>query len=119
MRGASAIEGDGQLGHTGPMLIISGTVTFDPDDLQALLPAALTMVEESRKEDGCIEYEFAEVLGTPGVIRIWEIWESGEHLKAHGASAHMLDWREALGAVNPLGRGLNRYEGDFEISPLN
>ena len=80
---------------------------------------ALAATLGGARGDDPIEYEFAEVLGTPGVIRIWEIWESGEHLKAHGASAHMPDWREALGAVNPLGRGLNRYEGDFEISPLN
>lgn len=76
------------------------------------------MVAESRAEDGCIEYEFAEVMGEPGVMRIFERWESRDHLTAHGQTAHMAAWREATSGVEATSRELNIYEGDIAIEPL-
>lgn len=100
------------------MLIVSGRVTYQPADLQAVLPAAQEMVAESRKEDGCIEYEFAEVIGEPGVMRIFERWESRDHLAAHAETPHMATWRAAASAVDAVSRDLFTYEGDFEVKPL-
>lgn len=100
------------------MLIVSGRVTYQPEDLASILPDALEMVAESRKEDGCIEYEFAEVLGEPGVMRIFERWESRDHLARHGQTPHMTTWRAAATTVTALSRDLNTYEGDIDMQPL-
>ena len=100
------------------MLILSGRVVYQPEDLASIRSAALEMVAASRAEDGCIEYEFSEVMGEPGVMRIFERWESREHLAVRGSTDHMATWRAAGAGIEAISRDLSIYEGEIAIEPL-
>ncbi len=100
------------------MLILSGTITMPPEDVAKITDAAVTMMQATRAEVGCIEYEFAEVIGSPGTIRVYERWESVSALLAHFEAPHMADWQKAMATVTIGSRQLARYEGIDEIIPL-
>ena len=91
---------------------------MEPEDVQAIQDAAVLMMEETRKESGCITYEFSEVIGQPGVIRIYEEWESGPHLEAHFDAPHMGPWRDAMASATVRSRSLHRYDDVGAISAL-
>ena len=52
----------------------------------------------------------AEDLLEPGLVRIYEEWESREALAAHGRSAHIAAWHKALSAVTVIERDLKLIE---------
>ena len=77
------------------MIIVSGTLRLRPESVAALRAIAEVTLRETRKEEGCILYSFAEDLLEPGLIRIYEEWETMEALDAHGRTPHIEAWREA------------------------
>ena len=100
------------------MLILSGTVKMNPGDIAVIKDAALAMVAATRAEEGCIEYEFSEVIGEPGTMRIFERWESVDASMAHFTAPHMAVWQDALKDVTVHSRDLARYKGIADIIPL-
>ncbi len=62
------------------------------DKLNEARPLMRKLVEATRQEPGCIQYNFAEDLLDPGLIRISEIWETRENLATHVASSHVQLW---------------------------
>ncbi|MDY8108559.1 putative quinol monooxygenase [Fulvimarina sp. 2208YS6-2-32] len=92
------------------MIIIAGILRIAPADLPKVRAAAETVLRRTREEDGCIVYSFAEDLLEPGLIRIYEEWESRENLAAHGKSAHVDAWHRALETVTVLERDLDIIE---------
>lgn len=92
------------------MIIISGTQQLTPEGLAKLRGDAAKVLAETRREEGCIVYSFAEDLLQPGLIRIYEEWESRDHLTRHQTSAHVAAWHAALKTVEVLGRDLTIIE---------
>ena len=64
------------------------------DDLRA---AALAMIEPTRKEDGCVQYDLHVHTSDPCRLVFYENWTSGEHLNRHLASAHFKAFAEIMG----------------------
>ena len=60
------------------MVIVAGTIEVDPADRDAFLQGRADAVRATRSEPGCIEYSFSADGIEPGLIRIFEIWESKE-----------------------------------------
>ncbi|MDE2562475.1 MAG: antibiotic biosynthesis monooxygenase [Sphingomonadales bacterium] len=95
------------------MIVVTGTVTAgDPSAFDALRGAMETMLTETRKEDGCIHYIFAIDILDPAVMVISEAWRDAEALGAHAKSAHMAEWRKAVGGAGMVGRDLKMYQAD-------
>jgi quinol monooxygenase YgiN len=92
------------------MIIVAGTIRVPPENMEALRPYALRVIEATRAEAGCMAYSFAEDLVEPGLIRIYEIWESRAHLDAHGRAPHMDPWRAAVAANGVSGRDIRGFE---------
>jgi len=92
------------------MIIVSGTLRLLPDDLAALRDVARATIEATRAESGCIVYSFADDLTEPGLVRIYEEWEDRVSLEAHGNTAHIATWREALARVKAQGAQLQLIE---------
>ena len=65
------------------MVIVAGTIEVDPKDRDAFLQGRADGVRATRTEPGCIEYSFSADGLDPGLIRIFEIWESQEALTTH------------------------------------
>ena len=53
------------------------------------------LVVETRKEEGCLQYDLIEDKDNKGVFYMIELWESEEHHFQHGGSEHLLDFRQA------------------------
>lgn len=49
----------------------------------------LDMVEKTRTEEGCVQYDLHVALDEPGRFVFYENWASPETLKAHSQSAHL------------------------------
>ncbi len=92
------------------MIIIMGTVRLPEGAMEALLPAAETMMAASRAEDGCLHYVYAQDLLDPCVIHVSERWTDQAALDAHFQTAHMQVWRKALAAVKFKSRDLLAFE---------
>ena len=91
------------------MIIVAGTIRVPPENMDAVRPHARRVIEATRSEAGCIVYSFAEDLLEPGLIRIYEIWQSREHLDAHGRAPHMDPWRAAVAANGVTGRDIKVF----------
>ncbi|MDI2130760.1 putative quinol monooxygenase [Yinghuangia seranimata] len=65
------------------MLVISGFLTFKPEDRDEVVAGLLAVSEDSRKDAGCVEYWWAEELERPNTFRFFEAWETPELFEAH------------------------------------
>lgn len=94
------------------MIIVEGWVRLDEGELDRLHDVAITMLEETRKEEGCISYCFSRAMEDPNLMRIAEVWESQDALDAHGKSAHMATFNQALGGAKILGVSVKAYPAE-------
>ena len=92
------------------MLIVAGTITVDPDQVDELRDAATVMMAATLQETGCHQYVFSESLAAAGTIQIFEIWQSADELAAHFETPHMATFQRALQNLTVHSRELHRYE---------
>ncbi len=92
------------------MLVVAGYVRIDKDHLPGAVLAARKMMEETRKEPGCISYSFAMDLLDDSVIRIFEEWDDAQALQAHFQTKHMAEFRKTLAGLNLQEMSMRRYE---------
>ena len=92
------------------MIIVTGYIRIAPQDVEAARPQARKNLEATSNEKGCLLYAYGEDILDPGLIRITERWESWDALAAHGNSAHMAVWRDALKQIGVLDRNLIAHE---------
>ena len=62
------------------------------DDLRGML---LTLIEPTRAEDGCVQYDLHVHSSDPSRFVFYENWTSQEHLDRHAASAHLKNFGAA------------------------
>ncbi len=99
------------------MLVIAGTISLDPAKRDEAIAAAVAMMEETRKEPGCISYTFSADLTSAGDFRIFEEWESQEALDAHFKAPHMAKFQGQMGGFGIRGMKVQRYEVS-SVGPL-
>ncbi len=92
------------------MIIVAGTITIGPDDLEAVRAAGADMMVATRQEEGCVEYAFSVDLADPSIVHVFEIWESQAALEAHFVAPHMAVFLEALSKVRVTNRDLSVYD---------
>jgi len=100
------------------MIIVSGILRLSPADLETVREAARATIAATRTEEGCRVYSFADDLTEPGLVRIYEEWDSRETLKAHGSTEHIRAWRETLKGVTVVEQRLKIVEVASE-EPFN
>ena len=86
------------------MILVIGRVRCEEPNRDALVEALKRMQDESRKEDGCILYAFAEDVLDPGLVRIVERWRDWPSLEAHGKAPHLDAWRKKVAEAGVLDR---------------
>jgi len=59
-----------------------------PGKLQAFLDATKELIEETRKEDGCIDYSLAQSPGDENSLVLIEHWRDQASLDAHCKTPH-------------------------------
>jgi quinol monooxygenase YgiN len=94
------------------VIIIAGSLSFDPSDREDVLASLAEVTEASRRDAGCLEYFWSEDLEAPNTFRFFECWESQELFDAHIAQPHEVAFGE---------RNLTRMTGAtasfFDASP--
>lgn len=91
------------------MIVVSGVITVDPSDHDAMASAGRVVAEASRQEAGCLEYGLWVDPDDPGRFRVFEEWVSQEALEEHFATPHFAAFGAALGNVTLRDMAVNRY----------
>lgn len=52
------------------------------------------LVSETRKEEGCMQYDLMEDKDNKGQFFIVELWENEEYLHKHSRQEHLLEFRK-------------------------
>lgn len=92
------------------MLIVAGTITFDPANTEAAKAAASKMMAATMEEPGCQDYVFSIDMSDGASIRVFEIWDSDEDLQAHFQTPHMAEFGAAIGGLGISGRDIVKYQ---------
>lgn len=77
------------------LLTVVAHFTAKPGKEEELRQTLLGLVEPTRKEEGCVQYDLHVGTGDPGKFVFYENWTSMAHLDAHSQSPHLI----ALGKV--------------------
>ena len=91
-------------------VIVAGTVRIPPENIERFRPHMIAMMTASRAEDGCAAYVYAETVGSPGLIQVFEVWRDQAALQAHVETPHMARWRAAWPELGVSDRRLVNYE---------
>jgi quinol monooxygenase YgiN len=89
----------------GIVVIVVANVTAKTgceDELRALLDR---LVDPTRAEEGCLQYDLHQSDASPTDFMFYERWASPSHLEAHLKTPHFLDVRarsEPLRAADPV-----------------
>jgi quinol monooxygenase YgiN len=98
------------------MIVVNVVIESSAAAIAALQDAIARMESMSRAEPGCDEYTFSVELNNPDILRVTERWETAEALAAHGASAHMAEFRKAMAAHPPKAMKVRYYKAE-EFEP--
>lgn len=91
------------------MLILAGTIRIGAGQRVAALTPMKTMIEETRREPGCLAYSFAFDALDDQLVRIFEVFRDEAALAAHRASPHMAAWRASFPALGISDRDMSEY----------
>jgi quinol monooxygenase YgiN len=50
------------------------------------------LIQPTRKEEGCLQYDLHRALDDPNLFLLHEVWASREHHQAHRQTPHFLRW---------------------------
>ena len=70
------------------MLKVVSRRTIKPENLEEVIEMYEEMIEETRKENGCISYEFFQDMNEPNTVAMIEEWEDQECFDAHSQTPH-------------------------------
>jgi quinol monooxygenase YgiN len=91
-------------------VLIAGTLDFVGGDVCAeIIRGAAEPIAESRKERGCIAYDWAADPLVPGRLLVFESWESEEALGAHFRHSSYLAMVAHLEAHEIIGFDVKLY----------
>lgn len=93
-------------------IVVVGQFRMPPENMEAARPLMAKVMLATRAEDGCIEYNYAEDVLDPGLIRVSEVWETREQLGAHLKTEHMAIWGQERTALGLSGRAITVFEAD-------
>ena len=79
------------------MIVVIGRVRCPEERREELQAAAERMQAESRKEDGCLRYEFYTAIADPLSFVAVEEWEDRDALERHFGQPHFQEFVQRLG----------------------
>ena len=78
------------------MIVVTGLLPFRAETFDGAFRNAAEMAARSRREPGCITYEFSEVSGLPNTLRLFEEWSDEEALLRHLQTASFSGYSTTL-----------------------
>ena len=98
------------------MLVVAGTIQFDPAKRTELEAAFDRMRAASVAEPGCIAYDAYAHRSDPGTVFIFEKWKSQEALTTHFQTPHMAAFGAAIAGCGVKSMDVKKYEVSAEGS---
>ena len=77
-------------------LTVVATVTAGPGYEDEVGEILKKLIEPTRKEEGCIDYDFHRSIENPAVYVFYENWTSKAHLDRHLETPHIKECQAAL-----------------------
>jgi quinol monooxygenase YgiN len=99
------------------MIVIAGTISFDPAKKSQATEAARALMAETRKEAGCISYGFTASIEDEGTFHIFEEWKTQADIDAHTQAPHMKAFGKVVPTLGIRGMKLQKYEVS-SVGPL-
>jgi quinol monooxygenase YgiN len=78
------------------MIVLHATVPVAPEHRVDALDVVEDLVEDSRAEDGTVDYRATTDVEDPNTVRFFEQYENQEALEAHLETDHYLEFAKAL-----------------------
>ncbi|MAC81359.1 MAG: hypothetical protein CML66_25240 [Rhodobacteraceae bacterium] len=94
------------------MIVVTGKFKLtNPASALELQQATMKTLTESRKEPGCIVYEFSQVIGEGPTFRVYEEWEDEAALAAHSQMPYVIAFNDALAKAGVEEKSVMKFEG--------
>jgi quinol monooxygenase YgiN len=91
------------------LLTVIAYMKAAPGKEDELRSALMSLIEPTSQEAGYVTYDLHEAVDDPGTFFFYENWESAEHLDAHLAAPHLVDFAERMGGLlDERGLTINR-----------
>lgn len=90
------MENDERTMETNERIVLFARLKVKKEAVETAKRAALALVEPSRDEAGCINYDFHQALDDESVFLWHETWANRAAIEAHGASAHFKEFSAAV-----------------------
>ena len=98
------------------MIVVVGHFRLPLERMVEARGAMARVMLATRAEAGCVQYNYAEDLLDPGLIRVSEVWDSRAQLTAHLQTPHMLTWGEERIALGLSGRAITVFNADDGVA---
>ncbi|MYL97101.1 antibiotic biosynthesis monooxygenase [Novosphingobium sp. FGD1] len=92
-------------------IIVAGSLRFDGDQktCEEIILSGRELILAGRAEEGCIAYDWSIDPLDPGLMHVYEEWESERALLQHFADPPYFAMREHLGRYELTGFGVQVY----------
>jgi quinol monooxygenase YgiN len=70
------------------MIVLNASIPIDPDSREAAVDAATELAQQSREEDGVIDYRVALDIEDDATLRVFEQYEDDAAVESHMESDH-------------------------------
>lgn len=94
------------------MIIVAGSVDFDPARRAAALQAAAPLLAPTRAQRGCLAYSWSADPVEPGRVHVFEAWLDEAALASHFAGEFYKGMLAVLGAHGVRGADVAKYRVD-------
>lgn len=81
---------------SGENIVLIARLKVKSEAVEAAKQAALAIVEDSRGESGCLNYDFHQAIDDETIFIWHETWMSKAAIAAHGASEHFKSFSERI-----------------------
>jgi len=94
------------------MIVMHAEMPVAPDSKEAALDLFETLAEQSRAEDGVVDYRVTTDIEAPDTVRVIEQYEDADAVEAHMSSDHFESFQAAIAPHLAGDPGLYRFEVD-------
>ncbi len=98
------------------MIVVVGQFRLPAARMNEARPVMAKVMLATRAEDGCVQYNYAEDVLDPGLIRVSEVWASRAQLTAHMQTPHMALWVQERAALGLTERSITVFEADGGVA---
>jgi quinol monooxygenase YgiN len=97
------------------MIIVAVEMMLEEDVINGFRDDFRILIEETRKESGCLKYVASVDVNNPRIIYFNEMWESMDALKLHSKSSHMAAFQKAVNGLRRKSYNMKMYGIDKEL----